>query len=236
MRRLIVALDAVGALREACGREAPSLLRTAVLAEGAGADAIRVGVNEAMRPVREAELHDLRRVVDCLELRMAPSPSLLKLALEVRPDRVVLAGEPRPNRFDAPPLDPEALRAGVPSALRALGEAGIPTRVRIAPEADSLKAVRAAGCDAVEFATVGAVDLPESERETAWERFGETSRLAAKLRMAAGAGGALDAPAIRELLQAAPVVDRVATGREWAARALLVGVERAVGEVRALLD
>jgi len=235
MRRLIVALDAVAALRDACGREAPGLLRTAVLAEGAGADAIRVGVNEAMRPVRESELHDLRRVVGCLELRMAPSPSLLKLALEVRPDRVVLAAEPRMHRFDAPPLDPDSLRAGVPAALRALGEAGIPARVRIAPDAESVKAVRAAGCDAVEFSTISTVDLPEHEREAAWDRFGETSRLAAKLRMATGAAGALETTSIRELLEAAPVVDRVAAGREWAARALLVGVERAVGELRAVL-
>jgi pyridoxine 5'-phosphate synthase PdxJ len=94
MRALVADVDAAAALRDVAGRGEPRLAAIALAAEMAGADAVRLSANEALRPVRENDLHDVRRVVRCMELRLAPTPSLLKLALEVRPDRVVLASEP----------------------------------------------------------------------------------------------------------------------------------------------
>jgi pyridoxine 5-phosphate synthase len=233
MRGLVAVLDAAAALREAAGIRSLRLPHLAMAAELAGADAVRLGANEALRPVGEAEMHDVRRVARELELRTAPAPSLLKLALEVRPDRVVLAGEPPPaGLLDAPPLDPEALRGPVPPALRALREAGIPARVRIAPDPEAVKAARAADATAVEFTTVAIVDLPEPERSAAWERLSDVARLAAKLHMEVAAGGRLDGRALRALVVAAPVVRSAVVGRELVSRALLVGVERAVRDLR----
>src|SRR4030095_5902492 len=93
---------------------------------------------------RESDLYDLRRVVRGLELQLAPTPSLLKLALEIRPDRVVLASEPTPARRPGTPLESGALRTAAPLAARALREAGIPTWARVAPDPESVKLARAA--------------------------------------------------------------------------------------------
>ncbi len=235
MRELTVSLDALAALREAGGREEPRLAIFAMAAELAGADGVRVGVNEGLRPVRESDLHDLRRIARHLELRLTPTPSLLKLALEVRPDRIVLAAEPLRGACEAGPLEPTALRGQVQSAARALREAGLSTWARIAPDLEAVKAARAAEVDGVELHTLVVVDLPDAERSVALERFADAARLAAKLRLPVHAAGALAVRPLRALLAAAPVVEGVAIGRECIARALLVGVERAIRDLRAEL-
>jgi len=235
MRLLVADLDAAAALREIARSGEPRLAAIALAAEMSGADAVRLSANEALRPVRESDLHDVRRVVRQLELRIAPTPSLLKLALEVRPDRVVLASEPTRDRLDAMPLDAAALRHALPPAARALREAGIPVWVRIAPEPESVKLARGTEIAGVELSSVGAIDLPESERAAALERFGDAARLASKLRLPIGVAGGLEAGRVRTIVLAAPILERVVVGRALVARALLVGIERAVRELRAEL-
>lgn len=232
MRGLVASLDALAALREAGGREEPRLVVFAMAAELAGADGVSVGASEGLRPVRESDLHDLRRVARSLDLRLAPTPSLLKLALEVRPDRVLLAAEPLRGSFEAAPLEPAALRGQGQSAVRALREAGLPAWARVAPDLESVKAAHAAEVDGVELHTLAIVDLPESERPAALERFADAARLAAKLRLPTRAAGALDGRRLRDLVAAAPVLEGVRVGRELVARALLVGVDRAVRDLR----
>ena len=235
MRLLVADLDAAAALREIARSGEPRLAAIALAAEMSGADAVRLSANEALRPVRESDLHDVRRVVRQLEVRIAPTPSLLKLALEVRPDRVVLASEPTRDRLDAMPLDAAALRHALPPAARALREAGIPVWVRIAPEPESVKLARGTEIAGVELSSVGTIDLPESERAAALERFGDAARLASKLRLPIGVAGGLEAGRVRTIVLAAPILERVVAGRALVARALLVGIERAVRELRAEL-
>jgi pyridoxine 5-phosphate synthase len=235
MRVLVADLDAAGALREIARCGEPRLAALALAAEMSGADAVRLSANEALRPVRESDLHDVRRVVRQLEVRLAPTPSLLKLALEVRPDRVVLASEPTRERLDAAPLDAAALRHALPPAARALREAGIPVWVRIAPEPESVKLARGTEIAGVELSSVGTIDLPESERAAALERFGDAARLASKLRLPIGVSGGLEAGRVRTIVLAAPIIERVVVGRALVGRALLVGIERAVRELRAEL-
>jgi pyridoxine 5-phosphate synthase len=232
MRALVAALDAVAALRDAGGREEPRLALFAMAAELAGADGVRVGATESLRPVHDGDMHDLRRAARQLELRMAPTPSLLKLALEVRPDRVILAGEPPRTALEAPPLDGPALRAQAATAVRALGEAGIPVWARIAPDLETVKAARGAEVAGVEFSTVGVVDLPDAERTQALERLADAARLASKLRLPVAAGGALDGRRLRALVAAVPLLESVAVGRELVARSLLLGVDRALRDLR----
>jgi pyridoxine 5-phosphate synthase len=235
MRLLVADLDAAAALREIARCGEPRLAAIALAAEMSGADAVRLSANEALRPVRESDLHEVRCVVRQLELRLAPTPSLLKLALEVRPDRVVLASEPARDRLDAAPLDAAALRHALPPAARALREAGIPVWVRIAPEPESVKLARGTEIAGVELSSVGTIDLPDSERAAALERFGDAARLASKLRLPIGVAGGLEAGRVRTIVLAAPILERVVVGRALVGRALLVGIERAVRELRAEL-
>jgi pyridoxine 5-phosphate synthase len=119
--------------------------------------------------------------------------------------------------------------------LRALREAGIPAGVLIAADLEAVKAAHAEGLDAVEFFTGAIVDLPAPERRAELEKLGDAVRLAAKLRMTIGLGGGLGYRRLRESLEAAPAAERVAVGRAALSRAVLVGLDRALRDLRGLV-
>ena len=229
-RALSVALDAA-ILAGASARVGARLTTAAMLADLAGADRVRIGVREELAPVGAAELRDLRRNARQLELRVAPAPALVKCALETRPDRVVLAAESRDGR-PAGALDLAGWSASLPSVLRTLRDAGIEVVLAIAPTLDAVKAARGVDASAVELATTALVDLPPRERRDALVALGDAARLAAKLRMSAGAGGGLDLASLPVVLEAAPSLEWICAGRGFVERALLCGIERAVRDWR----
>lgn len=229
-RALCVSLAAVvGA--GASARLPARLIAAAALADLAGADRLRIAVREDLAPIGAAELRDLRRSARQLELRIAPVPALLKCALEVRPDRVLFASEPALGQAAAP-LDVAAWSAGLSGALRTLREAGIEAALAIAPTLDAVKAARGIDAPAVELATGGLADLPPRERRDALVALGDAARLAAKLRLAAGAGGGLDLATLSAVLEAAPSLEWVSAGRGVIERAVLIGLERSVRDWR----
>jgi len=231
VRRLVLALDAVCVLRDLAGRGAPDLAAAATLASVAGADAVQLGATEEARPVSEADLRDADRAAEALELRIAPTLSLAKVALEVRPVRVVLAAEGRAGG-SAGPLDLRGAGPGLAATVRTLRDAGLRVGALVAPDLDAVKAAHAAGAEAADLWTATAVDLPEPARRGALERLGDAARLAAKLRLEVGLAGGLGLRDLAPLLAAAPVAERVVVGRAFVGRALLVGVERAVRDLR----
>lgn len=234
MRRLVLALDGLCALRELAGRGGPDPAAAATLATLAGADALQLGASEDGRPVSETDLRDVARAAEALELRIAPTPSLAKVALEARPVRVVLATEGRTGGLPAP-LDPRTAGPALPGTIRMLRDAGLTVAALIAPELDAVKTAHAAGIEAVDLWTGATLDLPEPSRRAALERLGDAARLASKLRLEVGVAGGLAARDLAGVLAAAPVAERVVVGRFFVSRALLVGIERAVRDLREAL-
>jgi pyridoxine 5-phosphate synthase len=232
VRLLTLSLDALAALRDATEGNQPDLAAAATLAELVGADFIRLGVAEELRPVRGADVQAVRRAAAALELRMAPVPALVKVALETRPERLLLASEGRKGRLTSGPLDFRAWGAALPPVVRTLHEAGLHVAVLVSPDLESVKAAHAADLTAVEFFTGALIDLPEAERRADLERLTDATRLAAKLRLSVGIGGGLGMRDLATVLAAAPAVQRVAVGRSLISRALLVGLDRAVRDFR----
>ena len=95
-----------------------------------------------------------------------------------------------------------------------------------------MKTAHTLGLSDIEFYTGDLVDLPARERRSELERLGDAARIAAKLRIAIGAAGGLDFANVREILVAAPVAERIVVGRALIARAMLVGIDRAVRDFR----
>ena len=151
--RLVFALDALPALRQATGA-AIDVAAAATLAELAGVDAVRLGIDDALKPVSEHDVSEVRRSARGFELRMPPNPGLVKIALEARPDRVLLASGAREGleTLSSVGTGGRALDLGSGSGgkagsrtplapvMRPLAEAGIETWLRIAPRLDAVKA------------------------------------------------------------------------------------------------
>jgi pyridoxine 5-phosphate synthase len=235
MRELVLELDALPSLREATAASDVDLAAAATVAELAGVDAVRLGVNVDLKPVREEDVRDARRAARRLELRMAPVEALLKVALETRPERVLLAADGRDGRPAAAPLDLRGPQPGLGPIVRALLEAGLPATALVSPRIDAVKAAHAEGVAGVELYTGALVDLPPAERQSELEALGDAARLASKLRLSIGLGGGLGFRTLRELLEAAPAAERVAMGRAALTRAVLVGLDRALRDLRAML-
>jgi len=235
VRQLTLSLDALAALRDATEGTQPELATAAMLAELVGADCVRLGLAEEMRPVREQDVRAVRQAAATLELRMAPVPALVKVALEAQPQRILLASEGRKGRVTASPLDFRAWGTALPPVVRTLREAGHQVAVLVSPELESVKAAHAADLAAVEFFTGGLVDLPDPERQAELERLADATRLAAKLRLSVGIGGGLGMRDLGGVLGAAPAIQRVAVGRSLISRAILVGLDRAVRDFRGRL-
>lgn len=233
MRSVTLTLDALPVLREAIGARC-DLAAAAKLAELAGVGAVRVGVCEELRPVKPRDVMLLRESAPALELRMAPTQGLLKLALEARPDLVVLAAEAWEGSGTASPIDPRARANTLAPILRSLEEAGLPKALLVAPDLEAVKASQALGVGAVELFTGATVDLPSSERRAELERLGDAARLAAKLRLSVGVGGGLDYRSLGEVVAAVPVAERIVVGRAVVSRAMLVGLDRAARDFLAL--
>jgi pyridoxine 5-phosphate synthase len=232
MRRLVVGLDGVAALREASG--GPSLAAAAALASVAGARGVRLGITEELQPVTERDLREVAAVAPGLELRMAPIPSLVKAALEARPARVLLASSPN-GAGAALPLDFRAWGSALPPALRTLEEAGLFAAALVSADLGAVKAAHAVGARGIELYTGWVVDLPPAEQSEALAQLADASRLAAKLRLELSLGGGLDEHNVGAVLEAVPIATSVSVGRGFVNRALLVGIERATRDLRAAI-
>lgn len=230
--KIVVSLDSWPALRELAGDDRSDLGLAASVAELAGVDAVRLGIQEELSPVRESDVVALRAAARAFELRMPVSPTLAKLALSARPDRVVLVGDRHAGAGPMPPVDPRVAGPSLTAILRTLAEARIRTTVRVAPELDAVRAAHAQGVADLELFTGWLVDLPDAEKRAALVGLGDAARLASKLRMGIALAGGLDDRNLREVIDAAPSAERIVLGRALARRALLVGLDRAVRDHR----
>ena len=235
MRRLILELDGLPGLRDAMGATDVDLPAAATLAELAGVDGVRLGVNPDLKPVREEDVLDARRAARRLELRMPPSETLIKVALEARPDRVLLAADAREGILAAAPLDFQIPSPSLHPVVRALQEAAIPVSALVAPSVEAIKAVHGEGIEGVELYTGTLVDLPPAERQGELQQLGDAARLAPKLRMSLGVSGGLGYRTLREVLEVAAPANSVAVGRAALARAMLVGLDTALRDLRTLV-
>jgi pyridoxine 5-phosphate synthase len=234
MRSLTLELDALPSLRDAMAANDVDLPAAATLADLAGVDAVRLGVNPDWKPVREEDLRDTRRAARRLELRMPPLESLVRVALDVRPDAVLLASDRREGRIAASPLDFRS-GPGLPGVIRAFADVGIAVSVLVAPSLDAVKSAHGSGVSHVELYTGALVDLPPAERRTALKQLGDAARLAAKLQLGLGLAGGLGYRTLPEVIEAAPAAERIAVGRAALTRAVLVGLDRALRDLRALV-
>ena len=141
----------------------------------------------------------------------------------------------REGSFGGGPLDLLTESAPLSPVLRGLEEAGIPASLRIAPKLEAVKAAHSEGASGVEFFTGSILDLPAAERDVALEALGDAVRLAAKLRMRIGICGGLGYRGLRDLLDCVPAAEGIAVGRAAVARSMLVGMDRALRDLLALV-
>ena len=232
--RLVVNVDHVATLRQARRGVDPDPVAAATLALLGGADGIVVHLREDRRHIQDRDVRLLRQVVHqlfCLE--MAATQEMLKVALEVRPSSVTLVPERREELTTEGGLDLVGQLGEIGEVVRTLDEADIRSCVFVDPDLDQIKAAHRVGARAVEIHTGRYADATSGGQDEL-RRVCDAVRLASKLKLEVGVGHGLDYRNVRALADV-DQIEEYSIGHSIVSRAALVGMERAVFEMRSLV-
>lgn len=237
MALLGVNVDHVATIRQARGTNEPDPVTAAALAELAGADGITIHLREDRRHIQDRDLELMRQTVKTrLNLEMAATEEMVGIALKVRPDAVTLVPEKRKELTTEGGLNVSLLRQTLKKHIELLKQGGVSVSLFIDPDLEQVKASHRIGADAIEIHTGAYCDAPCAET-----RSGELDKIAAavkagnKLGMMVHAGHGLTYFNVRPVVGLGGIRE-FNIGHSIISRAVLVGMERAVREMKALVD
>jgi len=232
MPRLGVNIDHVASVRQARRAKQPDPVHAAVLAEMGGADGITVHLRGDRRHIQDRDVQVLRQTVRTrLNLEMATTQEMTHLALTVKPDQVTLVPERREELTTEGGLDVVLNRTQIRPMLKTLQDGGIEVSLFVDPELEQVKEAHKLDAHAVELNTAAWSDAASPQaREAALRKLTDAARLARKLGLAVHAGHGLDYLNVGEIA-AMSELSELNIGHAIVARAVLVGMERAVREM-----
>lgn len=236
MPELGVNIDHVATIRQARRTVEPDPVWAAALAELGGADGITIHLREDRRHINDRDLRLLRETVRAkLNLEMAVEPEITAIALEVLPDQATLVPEKRAEVTTEGGLDLLSHRDRHRRCIDQLQSAGIEVSLFIDPDEQQIAAAAELGVPAVELHT-GA--YAEARRGSDQQRELERLRLAGRLTCEAGMGlhmgHGLTYRNVRPVVKI-PAVRELNIGHSIVARAVMVGLQQAVAEMKKLV-
>ncbi len=237
MARLGVNIDHVATLRQARGGHEPDPIAAAVLADLGGADGIVVHLREDRRHIQDRDLKLLRETVpSTLNLEMAAEESVAKIAIQVRPDKVTLVPERRQELTTEGGLAVTEHRDRIQAFIQAFHNAQIPVSLFIDPDPRQIRAAKKVGADAIELHTGRYANSRQSqETQKEFESILDGAKLAQRLGLEVNAGHGLTYHNVQPLTAIREIVE-FNIGHSIISRAVLVGLERAAREMKALVS
>ncbi|HZY04769.1 MAG TPA: pyridoxine 5'-phosphate synthase [Anaeromyxobacteraceae bacterium] len=234
--RLGVNVDHVATLRQARRVSYPDPVAAAMLAELAGADQITIHLREDRRHIQDRDLQVMRRTVSTrLNLEMAGSAEMVKIAYEVRPDMCTLVPERREELTTEGGLEVVAARDQVRKVVKTLKDAEIQVSLFIDPDLDQVKGAHRLEVDVVELHTGRYCEARlAGDRRRELARLVDAAKAATRLGLKVAAGHGLN---YQNLLPVAAIqeIEEFNIGHAIVGRAVLVGMERAVREMKDLI-
>jgi pyridoxine 5-phosphate synthase len=240
MPRLHVNIDHVATLRQARRAQEPDPVAAAAACERAGADGITIHLREDRRHIQDRDARLLRQTVKTvLNLESSLAAPMISFAAELCPGEVCLVPENRQEITTEGGLDAVGDKKRLVEAVKALQAVKILVSVFVDPEERQLEACRTAGADFVELHTGAyaeaclANDAAGAAREL--ERLRAGAAFARRLGLRVNAGHGLDYRNVAAVA-AIPGVEELNIGFAIVARAVFVGLETAVRDMRAAMQ
>jgi pyridoxine 5-phosphate synthase len=232
MARLAVNVDHVATLRQARGIDEPDPVIAAGLAELAGADGIICHLREDRRHINDRDLRLLRETIKTkLNMEMAAVDEMVDIALKTKPDLITLVPERREELTTEGGLDVKAQPDHYKSVVERLNAVGIEVSFFVDPDKEQVKAAHQCGADIVEIHTGHYSEAVSKEEATErFMRIAAAIESAADLELGISAGHGLNYINIKRF-QALAQIEEYSIGHSIVARAVLVGLERAVREM-----
>ncbi|ATB40216.1 pyridoxine 5'-phosphate synthase [Cystobacter fuscus] len=235
-QRLGVNVDHVATLRQARRVSYPDPVTAAALAELAGAGQITIHLREDRRHIQERDLRILRETVQTLlNLEMAATQDMVKIAYEHKPDVVTLVPERREELTTEGGLEVNGQKDALAKTIKNLKDGEITVSLFIDPDLDQVRASHKVNADRIELHTGRYCEARnEREREREFSRIVDAAKAGARLGMGVAAGHGLNYDNVRAIARIQEI-DELNIGHAIVARAVLVGFERAVREMLELM-
>jgi pyridoxine 5-phosphate synthase len=236
MASLGVNIDHIANVRQARRTVEPDPVTYALLAELGGADGITVHLREDRRHIQDRDVELLRHTVRSrLNLEMAATAEMEAIALGLRPDMVTLVPEKRQEVTTEGGLDVAGQQEGLSGLVERLQAAGIAVSLFVDADEPQLEASAATGARWVELHTGGYAEARWEQQPAALARLQEGSFIARSLGLRVNAGHGLTYQNV-EPVAAIEGMEELNIGHTIVARALAVGLEQAVREMKALVQ
>ena len=227
-----VNIDHVATLRQARGTSYPSVLDAADAAMAGGADAITIHLREDRRHIQDEDVRLLCKRPDTrINLETAVTSEMLEIALERRPSDVCLVPENREELTTEGGLDVTANPSRIEEMVRQLSGAGIRVSLFIDPDREQLQAAKDVGAPVVELHTGAYADAEGIGQEAEFERLRTACIYGHGLELQINAGHGLHLDNVQAVARL-PYMTELNIGHSIVARAVFVGLEKAVGEMR----
>jgi pyridoxine 5-phosphate synthase len=227
-----VNIDHVATVREARQAFEPDPVAAAVLVELAGAHGITCHIRGDRRHIDDDDLRRLREVVTSrLNVEMAATSDMLRIAQQTLPDLVTLVPEQPGEVTTTGGIDATGLKRILTPHVRALRRAGVAVSLFIDPDQRQIEAAAACGAGMVELNTnLYCIGKTPGERARAYDQLVAAAAVASKADLSVAAGHGLTLRNVRPVADIPEVVE-LNIGHSIVARAVLVGLERAVREM-----
>ena len=235
MIRLGVNVDHVATVRQARRVDVPDPVEAALLAEKAGADGITAHLREDRRHIQERDVELMRqRLGTKLNLEMAPTPAMVAFAEKLRPHDACFVPEKREELTTEGGLDVVANKQKIREAVQRLQDRGIQVSLFIDPERTQIEASKEMGAHAVEIHTGTYCNAAETERERERDAVAMAAAIAQSLGLEVHGGHGLNYDNVPPIASIPEIVE-LNIGHSIIARAVIVGIEQAVREMKQLL-
>jgi pyridoxine 5-phosphate synthase len=237
LARVAINVDHVATVRQARVASEPDPVTAAAMAELAGAQGIVVHLREDRRHIQDRDVEILRRTVKTkLNLEMAATPDMIRTAMSIKPDLVTLVPEKRQELTTEGGLDVVLYEESLKEAIKVFHEALIGVSLFINADPKHIKTAHRLEADYVEIHTGTFAEASTfAKRQEEHERVVDAAKLARKLGMGVHAGHGIDYVNIHWLRGIAEI-EEFSIGHSVIARAVLVGIDRAVREMIALVN
>ncbi|MDP9087906.1 MAG: pyridoxine 5'-phosphate synthase [Pseudomonadota bacterium] len=230
-----VNIDHVATLRQARRARYPDPVHAALLAEDAGADSITLHLREDRRHIQDRDVIAMREALQTrMNLEMAVTEEMVRIALEVKPQDACLVPESRQEVTTEGGLDVAGQRTRVRDAVAALAAAGIRVSLFIDPDQAQIEAARQAGAPVIELHTGAYADAIGGARAREFERLRHAAKAAASLGLTVNAGHGLNYHNVQPIA-AIPEIIELNIGHSIIARSIIDGLAKAVRDMKELM-
>jgi pyridoxine 5-phosphate synthase len=231
-----VNIDHVATLRQARRGRLPDPVQAALVAESCGADSITLHLREDRRHIQDEDVHTLRGLLKThMNLEMAVTEEMLRIAAEVRPADCCLVPERRAEITTEGGLDVAGDATRMRDAVAELKRAGIRVSLFIDPQERQIESAVAVGAPVIELHTGAYAEAHGTAQAAQLTRLAAAAQRARRLGLTVHAGHGLNYHNVAAVAGLEEIVE-LNIGHAIIAQALFVGLPSAVREMKTLMQ